>query len=468
MATGSQKVKTPSGWNATQGAWVKTGPTTWKDVEQIYIKTPSGWNNASGQESVQQPYPYIANQQEPNIRNAQTPYPYIANQQEPNIRNAQAPYPYIANAQEPNIRNQQQPSIYQHPANQQEPNIRNAQEPNIVNGQEPNIRNQQQPSTYDHRSPFTYRDPRTYQNPSTYDHRSPFTYDHRSPSTYDHRSPFTYDHRSPFTYDHRSPFTYQHRSPYTYNYGSPFTYNHRSPFTYQVRQPNNARTSAQNPFTFQAREPNNARTSARTPFTYQSREPNSARQPTSSRSPVTYSYRNPFTIPGGGGGCFAAGSLVWLADGSHAPIEHCMEGQRIMSWNESTKVIEPKEISLMMKPRTCPIYDVVLSDGRVLQITDGHPIMLSNQEWGAIDVEQCVRDHSWLEGLNSHEFKVGDSLMTMTDAIMFDRQNEVGLDIVEIKENSVMTVYNISGVSTNHTYFVNGMLVHNGGNNQKR
>ena len=139
-----------------------------------------------------------------------------------------------------------------------------------------------------------------------------------------------------------------------------------------------------------------------------------------------------------------------------------------MSWNESTKVIEPKEISLMMKPRTCPIYDVVLSDGRVLQITDGHPIMLSNQEWGAIDVEQCVRDHSWLEGLNSHEFKVGDSLMTMTDAIMFDRQNEVGLEIVEIKENSVMTVYNISGVSTNHTYFVNGMLVHNGGNNQKR
>ena len=446
MATGSQKVKTPSGWNATQGAWVKTGPTTWKDVEQIYIKTPSGWNNASGQESVQQPYPYIANQQEPNIRNAQTPYPYIANQQEPNIRNAQAPYPYIANAQEPNIRNQQQPSIYQHPANQQEPNIRDAQEPNIVNGQEPNIANTQQPSTYDHRSPFTYRDPRTYQNPSTY------------------------DHRSPFTYDHRSPFTYQHRSPFTYNHRSPFTYNHRSPFTYQVRQPNNARTSAQNPFTFQAREPNNARQpyTTQTPFTFQAREPNSARQPGNSRSPVTYSYRNPFTIPGGGGGCFAAGSLVWLADGSHAPIEHCVEGQQIMSWNESTKVIEPKEISLMMKPRTCPIYDVVLSDGRVLQITDGHPIMLSNQEWGAIDVEQCVRDHSWLEGLNSHEFKVGDSLMTMTDAIMFDRQNEVGLDIVEIKENSVMTVYNISGVSTNHTYFVNGMLVHNGGNNQKR
>ena len=30
MATGSQKVKTPAGWNSTQGAWVKTGSSTWK------------------------------------------------------------------------------------------------------------------------------------------------------------------------------------------------------------------------------------------------------------------------------------------------------------------------------------------------------------------------------------------------------------------------------------------------------
>ena len=54
MASGSQKVKTPTGWNATQGAWVKT-PDGWRAVEQIYIKTPDGWNNASGQEATQQP-----------------------------------------------------------------------------------------------------------------------------------------------------------------------------------------------------------------------------------------------------------------------------------------------------------------------------------------------------------------------------------------------------------------------------
>ena len=83
-----------------------------------------------------------------------------------------------------------------------------------------------------------------------------------------------------------------------------------------------------------------------------------------------------------------------------------------------------------MEPRTCPVYDVALSDGRILQVTDSHPIMLANGEWGAFDVEKCVREHEWMEGVNSHEIKVGDNLFSMTDAIMFDREDEVGLEII--------------------------------------
>ena len=94
MATGNQKVKTSSGWNATQGAWVKTGSSTWKAVDQIYVKTPDGWNNASGQEATQIAYPYTATGQEPNIRDRQNAYPYQANAQEPNIRDARQPATY--------------------------------------------------------------------------------------------------------------------------------------------------------------------------------------------------------------------------------------------------------------------------------------------------------------------------------------------------------------------------------------
>ena len=202
--------------------------------------------------------------------------------------------------------------------------------------------------------------------------------------------------------------------------------------------------------------------SGRQPFTY--RSPVNGQQSYSFRTPFTYQHRTPVQVPGGGGGgggCFAPGTMIWLADGSHAPIEHCVLEQLVMTWNENTKLLEPKQISHIMQPRICPIYDVELSDGRILQVTDSHPLMLANGEWGAFDVEKCVREHEWMEGVNSHEIKVGDNLFSMTDAIMFDREDEVGLEIISIDENQEMTVHNLSKIDGNHNFFANGMLVHN-------
>ena len=444
MATGSQKVKTPSGWNSTRGAWVKTDTNTWKDVDQIYIKTPSGWNNASGQEATQIPYPYIANAQNPFIRDAQQPYPYIANAQNPVIRDAQQPYPYIANAQSPYIADGRQPSTYQHrspliyqnPVSAQEPNIRSSQEPNIRSAQEPNIRQARQPFTYNYRSPFTYRNPVNGRQPFTYNHRSPFTY--RNPVGY--QLPFTYNHRSPFTY--RNPVGYQ----------LPFTYNHRSPFTY--RNPVNGREpnirSGQNPFTYQARQPAIVRS------------PRNGQQPAiavgSSQQPYPFFVQS----PGGGGGCFVAGSLVWLADGSHAPIESIVEGQYVWSWNEDTNMLEPAEVEKLMVERICPVYDISLSDGRIIQTTAEHPIKISElQGWGAIDPELAFKQHEWLEKDITHQLEVDSKLFSMSDAIMYDRADSEDIKIIEIKENSELPVYNVSKVHGNHNYFVNGLLVHN-------
>ena len=80
---------------------------------------------------------------------------------------------------------------------------------------------------------------------------------------------------------------------------------------------------------------------------------------------------------GGGGGCLPAGSLVWLADGSHAPIESITEGQYIWSWNESSRMLEIKEVFVVMQPRMCPVYDMTLSDGRLIQTTAEHPFMIN-------------------------------------------------------------------------------------------
>jgi hypothetical protein len=472
MATGSQKVKTPTGWNATRGAWVKTESNTWKDVDQIYIKTPSGWNNASGQEATQIPYPYIANAQNPFIRNAQQPYPYIANAQNPVIRNAQQPYPYIANAQSPYIAQGRQPSTYQHrspliyqnPVSAQEPNIRSAQEPNIRSAQEPNIRDARQPSQYNYRSPGTYRSPVNGRQPSSYQHRSPFTY----------RNPV--NGRQPFTYNYRSPFTY--RNPV--NYQEPHIRNARSPGTYQnpvnAQQPNirNARTPRTYRNPVNGREPNIR--SGQTPFTYQARQPVIVQSPRNGQQPAIalgfsqqpYPYQ---TFPGGfGGGCFSAGSMVMMGDGTYSPIESLIIGNLVMSWNENLKVLEQKEIKLMMTPKICPIYDVEFSDGTILNVTDGHPLLLSNGQWGTMNVDKCVEDHPWMEGINTHEIIVGDKIMNETDCLHFDKQDVIGSEIISISENSEMEVYNVSEVADNHTYIVDGLVVHNlrTGNEAKR
>ena len=80
------------------------------------------------------------------------------------------------------------------------------------------------------------------------------------------------------------------------------------------------------------------------------------------RTPTfTYQHRTPVQVPcniqtsgsGGGGGCFTLSTMIWLADGSHAPIEHCVLEQLVMTWNENTKLLEPKQISLIMQPRIC-------------------------------------------------------------------------------------------------------------------
>ena len=44
---------------------------------------------------------------------------------------------------------------------------------------------------------------------------------------------------------------------------------------------------------------------------------------------------------------------------------------------------------------------------------------------------------------------------------MFDRQDEMGLEIVSVEEHSEMEVYNLTDIEDNSNFFVNGMLAHN-------
>jgi len=265
----------------------------------------------------------------------------------------------------------------------------------------------------------------------------------------------------PFTYSHRSPFTYQAREPN--NARQPVAY--RSPFTY--RNPVSAQqpVAFRSPFTYPNTYPANAQqpVAFRSPFTYPNTYPANAQQPNSARQPVIYQARQPIYFPPPPGcGCFVACSMVWLADGSHAPIETITEGQYLWSWNESSNLLEPKEVFVVMQPRMCQVYDITLSDGRIMQTTAEHPFMINELGgWGSLDPELAFEHHDGLKGEVVEQLEVGTKLFSMNDAIMFDRADSQDIHIVSIEEHSEMQVFNVSGVKDNHNYFVNGMLVHN-------
>ena len=440
MATGKQHVKTPSGWNATQGAWVKTGGTTWKAADQIYVKTPGGWNNASGQTSVQQPYPYIANSQTPYIANAQQPYPYIANSQTPYIANAQNPYPYIANSQTPYIANAQTP--YPYIANSQTPYIANAQQPYpyIANSQTPYIANAQQPYPYiaNARQPYIANA------------QAPFTYN----ATYPANARQPSNAQSPFTYNARYPANAQSPS------------NGQNPFTYNARYPANATYPAneQNPFTYNARTPFTYQ--ARTPFTYRVPYIANARQPyiANARGPTTYQHRNPFTYPfssfpfGGGGGCFIAGTQIWMADNTHTNIENVVVGDSVMTFDFNHMKLMPQNVITVMVPReNIKVWNVELSNGKTLGVTGGHPIH-TDSGWRYTNQEECDNELNagadWGVEL-SGVLEIGDKVFTVGEEIV---------TVKSIEENGTATVYHLTSVEHTNTYFTEGVLVHNGYN----
>ena len=143
--------------------------------------------------------------------------------------------------------------------------------------------------------------------------------------------------------------------------------------------------------------------------------------------------------PGGGGGgnvpdppgCFLAGTLITMANGTQKPIEEIQVGDIVLAFNENTGQIEPDTVT---KAFSHPGEDTYLIINRTLKVTSAHRV-LSKGKWVKIK-----------------DLKIGD---TLTNA---QGEDVVIFDIVEVKES--VEVYNFE-TNSFHTYIANGFIVHN-------
>jgi len=73
--------------------------------------------------------------------------------------------------------------------------------------------------------------------------------------------------------------------------------------------------------------------------------------------------------------CFPSGTLVLMADGTEKRIERVVEGDRVVSFNETTHELEPATVTQQMKRLyKGDLICIEHADGGILKMTPEHPV----------------------------------------------------------------------------------------------
>ena len=162
--------------------------------------------------------------------------------------------------------------------------------------------------------------------------------------------------------------------------------------------------------------------------------------------------------------CFTGETLIAMADGTSRPIEHIRVGDLVLGnagqVNRVTEVHHP-----LLGQR--PLYAFNESG---YFVTSGHPFM-TEEGWKAVD-PSAVPPH--LSELHVGRLTVGDRLLTLTAAaVPVGAGRSIGAEALDVRIESVALrslidrptdpatqLYNLR-LDGDHTYFANGLLVHN-------
>ena len=140
--------------------------------------------------------------------------------------------------------------------------------------------------------------------------------------------------------------------------------------------------------------------------------------------------------------CFVAGSKITLTDGTDIGIEDIKIGDEILTYNEQTTNNEDGIVGDLKSHEVESTINIKFekanprhTDIDVITTTSEHPFF--------------VKDKGWVI---ASELEVGD--------FCFSESHE-DVEIIEITAGGAETVYNLLNVEPTHTFYVNGILVHN-------
>ena len=135
-------------------------------------------------------------------------------------------------------------------------------------------------------------------------------------------------------------------------------------------------------------------------------------------------------------GCFVAGSLITLEDGSTAPIEEIKIDDAVLTYNEAKGENEAGKVGDLKIHEVDTIVRLTLENSIVITTTPEHPFFVIGKGY-----------------VKAADLDFGDECLKTDGSNSFISTKEI---IEETHE-----VYNLLDVSGNHNFYVNGILVHN-------
>jgi hypothetical protein len=149
-------------------------------------------------------------------------------------------------------------------------------------------------------------------------------------------------------------------------------------------------------------------------------------------------------------GCCIARNPILIADGSEKPIENIKVGEQVLAWNEEAKKVFFTKVltALHHNEKMETLFDIELDDGRRFTVNNTHPMYV---------VED--RDFTFSDELAAR-FAKGKPI-TFQDS----KNQPVKIASLQMRRQ-MCKLYNLhveGQGKKGHTYYANGILVHNVG-----
>jgi intein/homing endonuclease len=150
--------------------------------------------------------------------------------------------------------------------------------------------------------------------------------------------------------------------------------------------------------------------------------------------------------------CFIAGTKVTMADGSEKNIEDVVEGDIVLSFNESTLQNEPKKVIGLKTPIHSDLVKYEFANQTSITSTFDHPFYVGDLELASYT--PFLTNKRYELDKNVKQIKIGD-MVYLSNGV----SKTAIKDIIELDEKETQTY--IITIEDNHNFYANGILVHN-------